>query len=117
MCRRNPIQCIIPPYITERLAQHRNPEIRSRAIANLAASAAFRAVRELTQAMPTLMVAMSPAREKHRLVYDARQTDQLPGTLVRSEGQGKSSDVAVNEAYEGAGDTYDFYDQVFNRNS
>jgi Zn-dependent metalloprotease len=117
MCRRNPIQCFIPPYITEHLTQSADPEVRSRAIANLTAGAAFRAVRELTQAMPTLMAAMSPTRQKHRLVYDARQTDQLPGTLARSEGQAKVSDAAVNEAYDGAGTTYDFYDELFHRNS
>ncbi|HEY7152406.1 MAG TPA: M4 family metallopeptidase [Gemmataceae bacterium] len=117
MCHRHSIQCIIPPYITERMAQSSDPEVRSRALANLTASAAFRAVRVLAQAMPTLMVAMSPARTKHRLVYDAQQTDRLPGSLVRSEGQGKVADPAVNEAYDGAGDTYDFYDRVFQRNS
>src|SRR5215469_7033449 len=117
MCHRHSIQCIIPPYITERMAQSPDPEVRSRALANLTASVAFRTVREMAQAMPTLMVAMSPARTKHRLVYDAQQTDRLPGSLVRSEGQGKVADPAVNEAYDGAGDTYDFYDRIFQRNS
>jgi Zn-dependent metalloprotease len=117
MDHRHSIQCIIPPYITEHLAQSPDPEVRSRALANLTASASFRAVREMAQAMPTLMVAMSPSRTKHRLVYDAQQTDRLPGSLVRSEGQGKVADPAVNEGYDGAGDTYDFYDRIFQRNS
>jgi Zn-dependent metalloprotease len=67
--------------------------------------------------MPTLMAVMSPTKKKDRIVYDARQTDQLPGTLARSEGQAKVADVAVNEAYNYSGDTYDFYDQLFQRNS
>ena len=46
MCNRNSIQCIIPPYITEHLATSEDPDIRARAIANLASSAAMRAVRE-----------------------------------------------------------------------
>ncbi len=117
MCRHNSIQCIIPPYITENMAKSDDPAVRSRAMAHLAAGAAMRAMREMTQAMPTLMAAMSPNRKKNRLVYDAKQTDRLPGTLVRSEGQAKSTDVAVNEAYDNAGDTYDFYDQLFQRNS
>jgi Zn-dependent metalloprotease len=41
----------------------------------------------------------------------------LPGKLVRREGDPKSRDVAVNEAYDGSGATYDFYKNVFNRNS
>jgi Zn-dependent metalloprotease len=77
----------------------------------------MRAFREAAQAMPTLMAAMSPNRQKHRLVYDARQTDQLPGTLVRSEGPASVIDAAVNEAYDFSGDTYDFYQEVFQRNS
>ena len=50
-------------------------------------------------------------------MYDARKTDQLPGKLVRSEGQAKVADKAVNEAYDYSGDTYDFYDKLFGRNS
>lgn len=114
---RNPVQCIIPPYITERLAQSADPKIRARAVANLSSAAGFRAVRRLSQSMPALMVTTAPEKRKNRLVFDSRMTDQLPGKLVRSEGQKKSSDAAVNEAYDGAGTTYDFYDQVFQRNS
>ena len=84
---RNPIQCIIPPYIIERLAASADPEVRSRAIANLKVAVAMRARREMAQAMPSLMVSAAPEPGKHRLVYDSQQTDQLPGTLVRSEGQ------------------------------
>ncbi len=117
MCNRNSIQCIIPPYITEHLATSEDPDIRARAIADLASSAAMRAVRELSQSMPNLMAAMSPNKKKQRLIYDAKKKDQLPGSLVRSEGQAKVSDPAVNEAYDFSGDTYDFYSKIFDRNS
>jgi Zn-dependent metalloprotease len=117
MSKRNPIRCIIPPYITEYLAQSPNPEVRSRAIAELQAAVAMRTTREIAQAMPSLMAVMSPYRRKHRLVYDAQQTDQLPGSLARSEGQAKVADAVVNEVYDAAGDVYDFFEQVFQRNS
>lgn len=117
MCKRNPIQCIIPPYITDELVKSADPQIRSRAIAQLRNATKMRAFREAAQAVPTLMVSMSPDKKKHRLIYDAKSTDQLPGTLVRSEGQPKVADVAVNEAYDFSGDTYDFYHKLFNRNS
>jgi Zn-dependent metalloprotease len=117
MCTRNTLQCIIPPYITEQLAKSSQPQIRDRAIAHLSTAATMRAFREAAQAVPTLMAAMSPNRQRHRLVYDAQQTDQLPGTLVRSEGQAAVADPAVDEAYDFSGDTYDFYEQVFQRNS
>jgi Zn-dependent metalloprotease len=117
MCDRHPIQCIIPPYINERLASSPDPAVRARAIANLKVASAMRARRMMTQAMPTLMASAAPGKKKQRLVHDARRTDQLPGRLVRSEGQAKVADKSVNEAYDGSGDTYDFYDKIFGRNS
>jgi Zn-dependent metalloprotease len=55
--------------------------------------------------------------EKRRLVYDAQNGDVLPGQLVRDEGSSPAGDLAVDEAYEGTGATYDLYDKEFNRNS
>ena len=117
MCYRNPNQCIIPPYIIENLAQSENPEVRAEAIAHLSADATVRAFRQPGYAMPSLIPMASPNRQKLRLVYDAQHADQLPGTLVRAEGQDDVSDVTVNEAYHFSGNAYDFYDQVFQRNS
>jgi Zn-dependent metalloprotease len=64
-----------------------------------------------------MMAVPSPAATKNRLIYDARRKDRLPGKLVRREGEKKSADVAVNEAYDHSGDTYDFFHEVFGRNS
>jgi bacillolysin len=44
-----------------------------------------------------------------RLVYDAGNTDSDPGTLERSEGDGPSGIVDVDNAYDFLGDAYDFY--------
>jgi len=117
MCDRLSIQCIIPPYINDKLAQSPNPTVRARAIANIRAAATLRTQRVMSQAMPGLMVSAAPAKKKQRLVYDAKKGDQLPGKLVRSEGQPRVTDVAVNQAYDYSGHTYDFYDQLFGRTS
>lgn len=117
MCQRDPIQCIIPPYITERLLRSDDAEVRARAEANITAAANMRAARARGRAAPSLMAPRAPAGGKHRLVYDANKCDKLPGVLVRSEGQGPVADPAVNEAFDHAGATYDFYDAVFKRNS
>jgi len=77
----------------------------------------MRALREAAQAMPTLMAVTSPTKKRLRQVFDAKGSDQLPGKLVRSEGQAKTGDAEVDEAYDGAGTTYDFYNQLFERNS
>lgn len=117
MCERNPVQCIIPPYITDELFKSSDPQIRSRALAQMRAAIKMRTQRIAAQATPTMMAVLAPNKKKFRQVYDAKKKAQLPGTLVRSEGQAKVGDVAVNQAYDGAGDTYDFYDKIFQRNS
>ncbi len=53
----------------------------------------------------------------NREVFDAKNRATLPGTSVRKEGGKPTGDVAVDEAYDGAGDTFRFYLDVFNRNS
>ncbi len=117
MCQRDAVQCIIPPYVTERLARSENAEVRERAAANAAAAVRARTLRARIGAAPSLLARRGAAQGKQRLVYDARNTDKLPGVLVRSEGQGPGADPAVNEAFDHAGSTYDFYDSVFKRNS
>ena len=55
--------------------------------------------------------------EKRRTVYDAGHKTRLPGKLVRGEGSAPVADKSVNQAYDSAGTTYDFYNQVMHRNS
>ena len=64
MCKRNPIQCIIPPYIADELAKSANPQVRARAVGQIRAAARMRAFREAAQAMPTLLAVLSPNKEK-----------------------------------------------------
>jgi Zn-dependent metalloprotease len=45
----------------------------------------------------------------NRAVYDAVNTTNLPGSLVRSEGQPPTADDDVNAAYDLAGVTYDYF--------
>jgi Zn-dependent metalloprotease len=54
---------------------------------------------------------------KKRLVYTADFTSGLPGRLLRAEGAGPSGDAAADEAYDGAGATYDLFWDVYQRNS
>jgi Zn-dependent metalloprotease len=66
-------------------------------------------------AAPTL--APGTPSQLNREVYDARNSFSLPGIIVRKEGDPASHDQQVNEAYDGAGDTYNLYFHEFNRNS
>ncbi len=117
----NPLYCYLPPYVIENMAQCEDSEIRRLAIEALQASAEARAIRATIGGMATIAPMFSPtppSTTKNRLVCDMQQGKfPLPGKVARAEGDPPSSDPAVNEAYEHAGITYDFYKQLFNRNS
>ena len=119
MTPRAPLHCILPPYILERLAESADVRVRRLAVEAIAASAAARATRVTLAALPGMAAIPSPAGRKHRLVYDVRHGDfaDLPGRLVRIEGQPAVKDRAVNEAYNHSGHTHDFYRRVFDRDS
>jgi Zn-dependent metalloprotease len=57
------------------------------------------------------------AGEKQRIVYDAKNGSQLPGTPARNEGDPATGDTAVDEAYDGSGVTFDLYSDIYSRNS
>ncbi|WP_203135564.1 M4 family metallopeptidase [Microbacterium sp. JZ31] len=52
-----------------------------------------------------------------RLIFDARNTEDLPGEQVRAEGQPETGDVAVTRAYDGLGHTYALFWEAFARDS
>jgi Zn-dependent metalloprotease len=118
MCTcRNPIHCIVPPFVLKKMAVSEDAKVRKFAIDNLGPSGALRAVRKELSSMQFFAAIPSPAGKKHRLIYNGGNLPSLPGTLVRSEGQAKHKDPAVNEAYDYSGNTYDFYKNIFKRNS
>jgi Zn-dependent metalloprotease len=110
---RPSICSILPPYIVREISERGSPRQRARALQALAISERFRGRRE---AMGSFSPA-TPAGTKRRTIYNAHHAFVLPGDLVRGEGDPASKDSAVNEAYAGSGSTYDFYEQVFGRNS
>ncbi|OUL17487.1 M4 family metallopeptidase [Nostoc sp. 106C] len=110
---RCPICCIIPPHILQNVAVNGNPEQRSWAFQTLNVSAQLRGRRNV---VGSVSFAPSPG-VKRRTIYDAKNSENLPGTLVRGEGDPPSTDEAVNEAYDAAGATYDLFHEIFDRNS
>jgi Zn-dependent metalloprotease len=110
---RNPLQCIIPPHVTKKLAESKDPEIRDLALHALALSGQFRGRRAAFAAMGRV----APGQGLQRTIYDARTGISLPGDQVRKEGDGATGDVEVNEAYDGLGATYELYSKVFQRDS
>jgi Zn-dependent metalloprotease len=107
---------IIPPHIYRHIAEHGADDDRRRARLALEASAHTRGQREAVAGVRAFVEA-AVTTVRSRAVYDAKRKRTLPGKLVRGEGEKATSDVAVNEAYDGSGRTYDFYSKVYGRNS
>jgi hypothetical protein len=103
---------IVPPYLLEAFARHPDSEIAERARRTLATDARrppFRA--------PARGATATASNGLQRTVGDAKNTEQLPGATVRTEGQPATGDVAADEAYDGLGDTYALFYDAFKRDS
>ena len=110
-----PTCSIVPPHILRSIAARGDDDDRRRAIAALEISSQPRSERQalVMVAGPVIL----PPMRKRRTVYDAHHDKELPGVIVRGEGMPRTRDVCVNEAYDGAGRTYDFYRRVYGRRS
>jgi Zn-dependent metalloprotease len=113
--RRRVLCRIVPPHILRNIAERGDVEDRERAFVALEGAAHARGQREAIAHGGGMLVV--PTGEKRRTIYDARHRRDLPGRLVRDEGHRRSTDDAVNEAYDGSGKTYDFFRKVLGRNS
>ena len=71
---------ILPPHILRKLAE--KPELRERALRAIETTEGFRGVRRALAILPLAV----PAGTKHRTIFDARNTDKLPGAQVLDEG-------------------------------
>jgi len=87
----------------------------------LASDSTFRALRTSVSGQVPLatrrrrILGLQPV--KQRTIFTANGVETLPGTVIRAEGGPEVDDPAVNEAYDGLGHTFDFYQEIFNRNS
>jgi Zn-dependent metalloprotease len=94
---------------------------RRAANATLAVDQTFRAMRaQLASAIPLevrrrKVTVAQPS--KQITISSAANQEILPGTAVRAQGMPPSGDKAVDEAYEGLEHTFDFWWNVYERNS
>ncbi|HYA91830.1 MAG TPA: M4 family metallopeptidase [Thermodesulfobacteriota bacterium] len=109
------IHSIIPPYMLEEIAKRGKAHQKDWALQNLTSAGFIRGQRFALG----ILSSAAPVGHKYRTVYDCKHKDGQPptGTLVRQEGDPAKKDVAVNEAYDGAGATYDLYYDIYERNS
>ncbi len=111
---------IIPPHLLRRIALNGNKEQRAAALSTLAIDQTMRLERATYQLLENgghQALFTSGIITKQRTIYDGGGADALPGKTVRPEGGPAGRDVAVNEAYDGLGATFDFYAGAFERNS
>lgn len=111
------IFCITPPHMLQEIVRNGSSTQRDIALRTLITSEQMRGQRRIMKLMATFMGIAVPAGNKQRLIYDAKNGSQLPGILVRSEGDPASTDPAINEAYDGSGVTYDLFFDTYGRNS
>jgi Zn-dependent metalloprotease len=111
------IFCITPPHILREIVLNGSPEQRDLALRSITTSEQIRGQRGAMTKNILSIMKPAAAEMKQRIVYDAKNGSQLPGTVVRQEGDKPVSDVAVNEAYDGSGVTYDLYFKAYGRNS
>lgn len=117
---RHPIQCIIPSHMLDHIILHGSPEQRERALKNFTVSHTNRTARAILSALsttPTVLPRAGARPQLQRTIYDTHHTWDLPGKVVRTEGQSPVSDPAVNEAYDGLGATFQFYMEAYQRDS
>lgn len=112
------ILCITPPHMLKEIVENGTPEQRAVAQRTMFESDNIRTRRSASAArIARTVMSAQVTGGKNRVVYDAQQGSQLPGTKIRGEGEPPTSDAAVDEAYDGSGITYDLYFDIYGRNS
>jgi Zn-dependent metalloprotease len=117
---RRSIYCILPPHILHSIALNGTPQQRRRALQTLSLDHTLRTMRVTYALLAATAPQVAPAvavPKVQRTIYDTHNTTNLPGDIVRAEGANLTGDPAVDEAYDGLGDTFNFYLQAYNRNS
>jgi hypothetical protein len=114
MCDHQKVCFIIPPHILRHLSDSARGDLKDRLQQSMLLSHGLRVRRDT---FAELGLAAQAVGELNRTIYDAQNVEDIHGVVVRSEGDEAVGDPTVNEAYDAAGTTYDFYHQVFTRNS
>jgi Zn-dependent metalloprotease len=125
---RHSIFCIVPDTVLRQIAETGTEEERKAALDTLAAASTFRTTRAIRLAAPVAtsspatvslaaVAGTGEAKQLQRTIFDCHNSRSLPGDPVRAEGASTTGDLAVDEAYDGLGTTYDFYWETLRRNS
>lgn len=115
------INCIMPPHMLESIKVRGTDKQRKKAISLEKQSHQFREERVAAAPKGGFLIAEKFAAETiagpRRKIFDGKSKTLLPGNLVRSEGSTPSGNREIDEAYDGSGDTYSLYADIFGRDS
>jgi Zn-dependent metalloprotease len=109
-------QCcfIIPEYVNKKIVEKGTKKQKEKAWRNLILTEQLRGRRLVTGLMSSMF---SVSNKLDRTIFDAKNSENLPGTLIRREGAKAKGGKTVTEAYDYSGSTYNFFRNVFDRNS
>ncbi|MEO5898965.1 MAG: M4 family metallopeptidase [Ilumatobacteraceae bacterium] len=111
---------IVPPHLLLAMAAGSDRELARRAAATLDHDRQLRASRTgacVDREQPGLSFEAAPQRHLRRCAHDVRRTAETPDLGARAEGAPPCGDVAVDQAYDGTGAAFDFFWDVFARDS
>jgi Zn-dependent metalloprotease len=106
---------VIPTHILRRLASHSDPQVAAAAGRTLRITTSLTAFRSQLRTGTPVGVTVRPGLR--RQVFNCDGAEDLPGDPARMEDAAAVDDVAVNQAYDYAGTTWQFYKDVFGRES
>jgi Zn-dependent metalloprotease len=123
MCDHDPLQCIVPPGLLQKLARSDAEDVRQAALDTLALDGKFRiaraeaAARRGGRGAQPVTFARVGGQAQRTICDQQHGKAQVPGKVARAEGQDPVADSAINQAYDGLGATYDYYWTTFQRDS
>jgi Zn-dependent metalloprotease len=114
----NGICYFLPSHILNKKIEEGTKDEKEAAIKNLKISQMIRGQRSVNAL--SFRMAAAAHQEKRRVIYNMdhiESTFRLPGNPVRYENSNDIGDLDADISYKNLGITYDFYREVFNRNS
>lgn len=105
---------IIPEYVNKKIVEKGTKEQKEKAWKNLVLTEQLRGRRSVTGLMSSMF---SVSNKLDRTIFDAKNRESLPGILLRREGGKPRGGAQVKEAYDYSGSTYNFFKDIFKRNS
>ncbi len=110
---------IVPPYLLRRLADSDESGVAAVAQHTLLTDQSLRdgrVAQPLVAGDRRSVVSVGEAAPR-REISTADNTERLPGTVIRREGDAATGDLATDEAYDGFGATWELFHDAYGRDS